>query len=317
MAASALLRGVRMILVVGATGVLGGQVVRLLRDRGEAVRCLVRVATDDTALRALGAETVRGDLTDRASLTAACVGVDAIVATATVIARRLAGARRPAIKDVDEIGMAALVGAAEQAGVARFIYVSYAGAEASLGTPLERAKIATEQRLRRSSLEAVIVRPDAFQEVHLAPLGRFDIAAGKVSVLGRGDTRRRWVAVDDVAALIAALAVEADPPSMVVVGGPEALSRNEAIAVAERAARRRMKVQRMPAPFARAAMLLLARPNDALASVFGAGLVQDLQEATWDDAPLRARGITPRSATEFIEQQARAIAPDSSRSSGT
>jgi hypothetical protein len=53
---------------------------------------------------------------------------------------------------------------------------------------MERAKLAVERRLGRSSMRTVIVRSDAFQEIHLAPIGRFDIAAGKVSVIGKGDT---------------------------------------------------------------------------------------------------------------------------------
>jgi len=32
--------------------------------------------------------------------------------------------------------------------------------------------------------------------------------------------------------------------------------------------------------------------------------MQDLLEVTWDDAPLRERGITPRSATDWIKEQA-------------
>ena len=59
-----------MILVVGSTGDLGGRVVRRLRDRGDDVRCLVRPQSDDTAVTAIGAQTVRGDLTDPASLRA-------------------------------------------------------------------------------------------------------------------------------------------------------------------------------------------------------------------------------------------------------
>ena len=42
----------------------------------------------------------------------------------------------------------------------------------------------------------------------------------------------RWVSTDDAAALVAAVAVEPDPPAMVEFGGPEAISRNEAIAIA-------------------------------------------------------------------------------------
>lgn len=293
-----------MILVVGGTGELGGRVVRLLRERDQRVRCLVRPGSDDTGLRRQDVDVVRGDLTEPESLPAACEGVEVVVATATAIARRLAGARHPTIREVDEVGTAALVGAAETAGVERFVYVSYAGVDAGLGMPLERAKQATEQRLGTSPMRAVVVRPDAFQEIHLAPVGRFDIAQGKVAVFGTGDRRRRWVSVDDVAALLAAVALEPDPPAVVEFGGPEALSRNEAIALAERLTGRHIRRQRMPRPVARIGMRLLARPNDALASVFGTGLLQDLGDSRCDDEPLRQRGITAKPASQFIREQA-------------
>jgi uncharacterized protein YbjT (DUF2867 family) len=293
-----------MFLVVGGSGDLGSRIVRRLRDSGRGVRCLVRPETATGPLRELGIDLVRGDLTDRASLRAACDGVDSVVASATAIARVLAGAKHPSIHEVDEVGMADLVDAAEGAGVERFLYVSYAGADSALGSPLERAKIATERRLERSPMRRVVVRPDAFQEVHLAPIGRFDIHASKVAVFGKGDTKRRWVATEDVAALVAALAVEADPPDIITFGGPEAISRNEAIAVAELATGKKIKVQRMPRALARLGMRLLERPNPALATIFGTGLMQDLLEVTWDDVPLRERGITPRSATDWIKEQA-------------
>lgn len=293
-----------MIFVAGGTGELGGRVVRLLREQGHAVRCLLRPGSDGDALRSQGAKLVVGDLANPATLSGACDGAETVVATATVIGRRLAGARRPSIRDVDQAGMAALIDAAEASSVERFVYVSFAGADAQLGTPLERAKIATEQRLRRSSMRSVIVRPDAFQDIHLAPIGRFDIAAGKVAVFGKGDTKRHWVSTDDVAALVAALAVEPDPPAMVEFGGPEALSRNEAIAIAEQATGRSIKRQRLPRPLTRLGMRLLAKPNDALASVFGAGLLQDLVASGWDDAPLKERGINAKPASQFIREQA-------------
>src|SRR5262245_34825415 len=134
-----------MILVVGGTGDLGGRVVRLLRDRGQDVRCLVRAGSDDAALRALGVEIVRGDLTEPNTLKAACEEVATIVATATVIGRRLAGARQPSIRAVDQDGMASLIAAAEAAGVVRFVYISIPGARAT-GTAIEQAKLATEER---------------------------------------------------------------------------------------------------------------------------------------------------------------------------
>jgi uncharacterized protein YbjT (DUF2867 family) len=296
-----------VLLVVGGTGELGGRVVEVLRGQGHDVRCLVRAGSDDSRLRELGASVVRGDLTEPDSLAAACQGIETVVATATVIGRRLEGARRPSIREADEVGMASLVDAAESGGVRRFVYVSFAGVDAAIGTPLEHAKLATEQRLSRSSMRTVVVRPDAFQEIHLGPLGRFDMAAGKVAVFGRGDSKRRWVSTDDVAALLAAVAFEPEPPALIEFGGPEAISRNEAVAIAEALTHRRIKVQRMPRTVARLAIRLLNRPNDALASAFGGGLLQDLCEATWDDQPLRQRGIKPTSASDFLREQARQL----------
>ena len=292
-----------MLLIVGGTGDLGGRVVRQLISRGSEVRCLVRPQTDAEELARIGVKVIRGDLTDPESLAAACAGVEIVVATATVIGRRLAGLPGPSIRAADEAGMADLVAAAEVAGVQRFVYVSFAGLDGAFGTPMERAKLAIEKRLSESPLRSVRVRPDAFQDIHLGPMGRFDVTSGKVSVIGKGDTKRRWVSTADVAALIAAVAVEPDPPAVVTFGGPEAISKNEAVAIAQDLSHRKIKTQHLPRPVARLAIRLLSRRNDALASVFGAGLHQDLNAADWDDEPLRHRGITPRSATEFLREQ--------------
>ena len=297
-----------MFLVVGASGDLGSRIVhRLVRARGGSVRCVVRAGADLTTLPEVGVDLIEGDLTQPESLASACEGVDTVVASAPVIGRRLAGARRPSIRDVDEIGMAALVDAAERAGVGRFVYVSFARAGKSYGTPLEIAKIRTEERLAASPMRRVVVRPDAFQEIHLGPLGRFDVANGKVTVMGKGDNPRRWVATEDVAALVAAVSVEPDPPLALDFGGPEPLSRNQAIEVAERATGRPFKVQRMPLLAVKTAARVLPRANDALASIFGTGLMQDLTPVTWDDSALTSRGISPRSATAWIKAQAGAV----------
>ncbi|MCU1517024.1 MAG: NAD-dependent epimerase/dehydratase family protein [Pseudarthrobacter sp.] len=293
-----------MILVVGATGDLGSRITRRLRAEGQPVRCLVRTGSNDAGLRGIGAEVVGGDLTVPASLGAACEGIDTVIATATAMGRRLSGASSSSIREVDGKGMLALVAAAETAGVRRFVYLSFTGIEAPVGSPLEHAKVAVEKRLRNSSMQTVIARADAFQEVHLSPMARFDMGGGKAAIVGRGNTRRRWVATEDVAALLCAVALEAAPPALVEFGGPELLTKNETVAIAQDLTHRRMKVQRMPRPVARLLVRLFKRRNDALASVFGAGLHQDLNEATWDDQPLRQRGIDPRKATDFLREQA-------------
>ena len=63
-----------MILVVGATGQLGSHIARMLLDRGQPVRALVRRTSGDAAVPA-GAEPVSGDLKDPESLAAACRGI--------------------------------------------------------------------------------------------------------------------------------------------------------------------------------------------------------------------------------------------------
>lgn len=295
-----------MILVVGGTGMLGGRVVERLAQRGLPVRRLVH-RTVPSPLP--GVEDVQGDLvgTDLGRMLA---GVGTVVTSATAIARRLAGAG-PSIHAVDQVGTLALVEAAERAGVERFVHVSFAGVDRGLGPPLylsggplDRAKLAVERRLAASDLRSVIVRPDAFQEIHLAAEGRFDLARRRVTIVGRGENPRRWVAVDDVAALVAAVATEPDPPPVVEFGGPQALTRRAAVVTAEGALGEHLRVQYMPRALARMVVRQAERRNDGLASALALGLALDLVPVEWDDGPLLVRGIRGRPASAFLRQQA-------------
>src|SRR4051812_18340192 len=75
-----------MILIVGSTGQLGTTLVRRLAAKGERVRALVRPASRSAHLAIANVELAVGDLRDAASLDAACVGVDVIIATANTVA---------------------------------------------------------------------------------------------------------------------------------------------------------------------------------------------------------------------------------------
>src|SRR2546428_13029234 len=79
------------VLVVGATGDLGGRVVDALLVRGKHVRALVREGTDPSRLAAKGAEIARGDMLDPASLERAMSGSHAVVTTAAGYTRRRKG----------------------------------------------------------------------------------------------------------------------------------------------------------------------------------------------------------------------------------
>ena len=72
-----------MILVAGATGQLGGFVTRRLLANGEPVRVLVREGSPWQAMQTAGAQISLGDLKNRATLDAACAGVDVVITTAT------------------------------------------------------------------------------------------------------------------------------------------------------------------------------------------------------------------------------------------
>jgi nucleoside-diphosphate-sugar epimerase len=77
------------VFVTGGTGLVGRQVIAALRARGERVRALARTDRAAAELRALGADPVRGDLTDPASLVAAIPGTRAVVhAGAVILSRR-------------------------------------------------------------------------------------------------------------------------------------------------------------------------------------------------------------------------------------
>lgn len=291
-----------MILVAGATGELGGRIARLLVDRGQVVRALVRPSTDATALTAIGVEVVRGDLRDPASLAATMEGATTVVTTVNAIGRILAGSTDLTIAAVDGAGNRNLIDAAARAGVERFVFVSAAGIgdQVARMAPLMAAKWAAEKALLATSMRPVLVRPDMFQEVWLAPSSGIDPAAGKALVYGRGELPHRYVAIDDVAALCAHLAVAPNPPAVVEFGGPEALSRLQVVAAFEAATGRRLTVRHVPRVALSIGCRAVAGWKPETASLMGMALFFDTHPGTWDDAPLREIGIEPRPATAFI-----------------
>jgi uncharacterized protein YbjT (DUF2867 family) len=297
-----------MILVCGATGDLGGRVARRLAEK-VPVRALVRPATDASELAAAGVEVVRGDLTDAASLAPALVGVETVVTTANAIGRILTGAKDVTIAGVDGNGNQNLIRASRDAGATRFVFVSGAGLGPDLAGmgPLTAAKWAAEQALGATGMQRVIVRPDMFQEVWLAPMTGIDPAAGKALIYGRGETPQRYVAVDDVADLVAHLALADDPPEVVEFGGPEALTRMEVVSRFEQATGAPLKVRHVPRAALSVGHRVLSRAKPEIASLMGMALYSDTHPATWDDAPLREAGITPRPASEFITGAASAV----------
>jgi NADH dehydrogenase len=289
-----------MILLCGGTGLLGSRIAQRLAERSLGFRALVRPGTDASELERLGADIARGDLRDEATLPAAVAGVQTVITTANAISRVLGGRTDLTLRDVDERGNANLVRAAEEAGVERFVFLSFPADILAASTPFADAKLATEQRLRDSSMREVIVRPDAYQEVWLSPIAQFDWRNRSVTIFGNGDAPTAYIAVDDVAEAVVRLAVLPDPPSVVEFGGPEAMTRKEAVAAFERALGAPIRRRHVPRAALRLGTIALRPFKPALASVMGQALRADLVETPPSDAPLRELGIDPRPVSAYI-----------------
>ncbi|MHB8573337.1 MAG: NAD-dependent epimerase/dehydratase family protein [Candidatus Dormibacteria bacterium] len=112
------------IFITGATGFIGGEVARLLRERGDQVRALVREPARARALSELGCETWAGELSDPDALTRGMEGMDATIHAAAVYEIGIAPRRRPAMHATNVEGTRNVVRAAARAGVGRLVYVS-------------------------------------------------------------------------------------------------------------------------------------------------------------------------------------------------
>jgi uncharacterized protein YbjT (DUF2867 family) len=238
-------REVAMDLIVGATGMLGGEICRLLAAQGKPIRALVRKTSspDKVAqLRSLGAEVVRGDLKDRASLEVACRGTSAVVSTASSTLTRQEG---DSIESVDRQGQLDLIEAAEAAGVEHFILISFPGID--IDFPLQSAKREVEDRLRRGRMKYTILQPTCFTEVWLSPALGFDPANATAQIYGDGHNKISWISFQDVAKFaVAALENPRAANVVMKLGGPDALSPLEVVRLAEQATGKKVVVQHVP-----------------------------------------------------------------------
>jgi uncharacterized protein YbjT (DUF2867 family) len=197
-----------LVLVIGATGVMGREVMRWLEGRCR-LRALVHSDMSDAeiARRYPQVERVQRDLLDAASLEAAFAGVDrAFLLTPSV----------PEQAQLEENALAAAV----TAGIRRIVYVS--STDVGWEIELSAAHRAMERRLRDSALEHTVVRPEYLLNNLLGEVD--DLAHGRL-VAPSGGGRLPFVDARDVGAVAAAVLLAAEPPQgPVTVTGPDSLS---------------------------------------------------------------------------------------------
>ena len=236
-----------MILVIGATGMVGTEVCRLLISGGRPVRALVRPASEPSKvenLQRLGASVVKGDLRDAVSLKAACQGVSAIIGTASSMPFAYApGDNTPQTTDRD--GYLRVIEAAREAQVRQFIYISFPPMGPAF--PLHDAKRAVEKYLRESGLVFTILQPTFFSEVWLSPGVGFDYAHQKATLYGAGENPISWISFRNVAQFaVYSLDNPAARNATLQLGGPRGISPCGVVKVFEKACGKPFAVTNVP-----------------------------------------------------------------------
>src|SRR5215813_10355073 len=249
-----------IVLVVGATGVLGMEVCRQLAAAGKKVKGLVRTSSQKEkvdALHELGVETVTGDMKDLQSLYQAFQNVDAIISTATSTISHQEG---DSIETVDLAGQLNVAEAASAAGVQHVVFISFPPYPSTTPEfPLQSAKRAVEDRLKSKNFTYTILQPTYFMEIWLGPALGFDSVRAKAVIYGEGKNKISWIAIQDVASFaVASIDNPAAQNAVIQLGGPDDLSVLDAVGIFEQESGQTFELQNVPDEALRAQMAAAA-----------------------------------------------------------
>lgn len=214
-----------MVLVTGATGLVGRHLVPALLEAGFKVRCLVRDEKRARILLGSGPELVRGDVCNSASLQEACRKAAAVIHLVAII-REKGGLT---FEKVNVEGTRNVVEAARAAGCRRFIHMSALGATPDPAFRYAHSKWRGEEVVRESGLDWTIFRPSV---LYGHGFGFFDRLGQSLQfcpppfapvILSR--TRFQPLAAEDLArCVVTALKDPASTGKTYELGGPEHLT---------------------------------------------------------------------------------------------
>ena len=275
-----------MLLLTGATGLVGAALLRRLTAQGERVRCLVRDP------RRLGPERVRvqialGDLADPPSFRNALRGVSTVVHLAAAIRDQPHGS----IEELNGIATCRMVEAAERAGVERFVFFSALGATTHDRTRFLRAKALAEAAVESSRLRHVIFAPSIVYspgDVFLNLLERLSLLP-VMPVSGRGRALYQPIWAEDVADCVMAALARDGGSVRHELAGPETISHEDIVALALRSFGRKRHLVHVPTP-------IVSRGLRAATA-----LMKSKAPATWDEAELMEVSMLSRHGTADAE----------------
>jgi uncharacterized protein YbjT (DUF2867 family) len=235
-----------VLLLTGATGLLGSAVLRRLLAAGEDVRCLVRDPRRLGDARVM-VQLAIGDLADPASYRRALRGVDTVLHLAGTVRDQARGT----IEEVDGLAVWRLARAAERAGARRLLWTTRLGATPYHASRVLRAQALAERALAGAELEVTTLACSLVHGADALRFHRLDRMAvlPAVPIAGRGDTPVQPIWAQDVAAC--AIAALERPPGRFELAGPETMPVREAFALALRARGHGRRLIPVPLPFVR------------------------------------------------------------------
>ena len=147
------------LLIIGATGTLGRQVVLQALTKGYQVRCMVRNFRKANFLKEWGVELVYGDLSRPETIPPCLKGISAIIDASTSRPNE-----QDSLKKVDWEGKLSLIEAAKVAEIKRFIFFSAQNIEQFDNIPLMKIKNGIEIKLKQSKIPYTIFRLTGFYQ---------------------------------------------------------------------------------------------------------------------------------------------------------
>lgn len=212
----------KRVLLAGASGVLGMEILKILHQKGYVLRVLIRDTTKERLVRPYCDEVFVGDAADPSALKGVCQGIDIVLSTVGKSVSLFTNS--PAsFFDIDHRANANLLAEAQSAGVTRFLYISIFGSETSPKLRTGWSQELFSQELMKSGLHYTIVKPvGLFSGLHdLIIMGK----KGIIITPGNGKPVTNPIHQQDLAEVCVQCLEEG--PTVMEIGGPEIHSRNE------------------------------------------------------------------------------------------